>query len=128
MSTISLPTKRPFSWKVFLFVLALLVPATFAVLPYALTLRSATLQADELPLVVIGTLANALIYSVLAGIGLFLAGRIGLGLPFVECRLRKERTGYRFRRVLVISIVIGSVVSLILLGIGRLVFTPLLTA
>jgi len=128
MSTISLPTKRPFSWKVFWFILALLIPATFASLPYALTLQSATLQANEWPSVVIGTLVNGLIYGVLAGIGLFLAGRIGLGLPFVEGWLRKERTGYRFQKVLVISVVIGVAVGLILLGIGRLVFMPLLTA
>jgi len=108
--------------------LALIVPATFAVLPYALTLQSATLEADELPLVMIGTLVNALIYGVLAGIGLFLAGRIGLGLPFVEGWLKKEPIRDRFRGVLVLSVVVGAVVSLIILVLGLLVFRPPLQA
>jgi len=128
MNTISLPTKRPFSWKVFLFVVALIVPATFAALPYALTLQSVTLEADELPLVMIGTLVNALIYGVLAGIGLFLAGRIGLGLPFIEGWLKKEPIRDRFRGVLVLSVIVGVVASLIILALSLLVFKPPLQA
>lgn len=128
MNEISLPTKRPFSWKVFLFVLALIVPATFAVLPYALTVQSVTLEADKLPLVIIGTLVNALIYGVLAGIGLFLAGRIGLGLPFIEGWLKKEPLWDRFRDTLVLSVIVGVVASLIILALSLLVFKPPLLA
>ena len=128
MNTISLPTKRPFGWKVFLFIVALTVPATYAVLPYAFTLQSVTLGADELPLVMIGTLVNALIYGVLAGIGLFLAERIGLGLPFIEGWLKKEPIRGRFRGVLVLSVIVGVVVSLIILALSLLVFKPPLQA
>lgn len=126
MNTISLPTKRPFSWKVLLFVLALIVPASYAVLPYALTLASATLEPGDLPGVILSTLVKALIYSVLAGIGLFLAGRIGLGLPFIEGWLKKEPIRDRFRGVLVLSVIVGVVASLIILALSLLVFKPLL--
>ncbi len=128
MNTISLPTKRPFSWKVFLLIVALIVPATYAALPYAFTLQSVTLEAQELPFVMIGTLVNVLIYGVLAGIGLFLAGRIGLGLPFIEGWLKKEPIRDRFRGVLVLSVIVGVVASLIILGLGLLVFKPPLQA
>ena len=128
MNTISLPMKRPFSWKVFLLIVALIVPATYAALPYAFTLQSVTLEPDELPFVMIGTLVNVLIYGVLAGIGLFLAARIGLGLPFIEGWLKKEPIRGRFREVLVLSVVIGVVASLIILGLSLLVFKPPLQA
>lgn len=128
MNIISLPTKRPFSWRVFLFVLAFIVPATFAALPYALTLVSATLEPGDLPRVILSTLVNALIYGVLAGIGLFLAGRIGLGLPFIEGWLKKEPIWDRFRGALVLSVTVGVVASLIILGLGLLVFKPPLQA
>jgi membrane protease YdiL (CAAX protease family) len=128
MNMISLPTKRPFSWRVFLFVLAFIVPATFAALPYALTLVSATLEPGDLPRVILSTLVNALIYGVLAGIGLFLAGRIGLGLPFIEGWLKKEPIWDRFRGALVLSVTVGVVASLIILGLGLLVFKPPLQA
>ena len=128
MNTISLPTKRPFSWKVFLFVLALLVPASYAILPYALTVMSATLEPGDLPRVMIVTLVDVLIYGVLAGIGLFLAGRIGLGLPFIEGWLKKEPIGDRFRGALVLSVIVGVVASLIILALSLLVFKPPLQA
>ena len=128
MNIISLSTKRPFSWRVFLFVLAFIVPATFAALPYALTLVSATLEPGDLPRVILSTLVNALIYGVFAGIGLFLAGRIGLGLPFLEGWLKKEPIRDRFRGVLVLSVTVGVVASLIILGLGLWVFKPPLQA
>jgi hypothetical protein len=124
----SLPTKRPFSWKVFLFLMALLVPATYAVLPYALTLHAATLEAADVPRLLLGSLVDVLIYAVLAGIGLFLAGRIGLGLPLVEGWLKKEPIWNRFRSVLVSSVIVGIVVSLLILGLAWLVFKPLMQA
>jgi len=61
---------------------------------------------------------------VLAGIGLFLACRIGLGLPFIEGWLKKEQVWNHFRGVLVISIIVGVISSFIILVINQLIFVP----
>lgn len=128
MQTIVLPTKRPYSWKALLIILAFLIPATYAVLPYALTLQNATSEVPDLPILLIGTLMNAIIYGILASIGLFLAGQIGLGLPFVESWLKKEPIGGQLRSMFLISIVVGLIVGLAILGLGMLVFKPLIAA
>jgi membrane protease YdiL (CAAX protease family) len=64
------------------------------------------------------------IVVVLAGIGLFLACRIGLGLPFIEGWLRKEPVWMRFQKALVTSILVGVVASFIILIVNRFVFAP----
>lgn len=126
--TIVLPTKRAFSWKTFLFIVAIMIPASFAVLPYSLTLQSTTVPAEDWPILVLVTLLNVLIYSVPTGIGLFLAGRIGLGLPFVEGWLKKESIRDRFRGVLLLSVIVGAAAALIVVGLSLWVFRPLLMA
>ena len=76
MTTITLPANRPLNKKVFLFLLVLIIPATFAVIPYSLTLTSTSLPTDQVLLVLAGTLVNALLYGGVALIGLFLAAKI----------------------------------------------------
>lgn len=124
MKEISLPTKRPFNWKALLFLAALIIPATYAIIPFAFTLQSIALPKEALPRILIFTLVDVLISVVLAGIGLFLACRIGLGLPFIEGWLRKEKVWSLFRRVLVTSIIVGIVISLIILIVNRFIFAP----
>jgi membrane protease YdiL (CAAX protease family) len=121
-------TRRPFNWKVWLFVAVLVIPSSFAIIPYSSTLTSTTYRPDELPGVILVTLFNALILVVLAGIGLFLASRIGLGLPFVEAWLKKEPTQSRFRRAFGLSVLIGVVASLVFIALDTFVFGPPLAA
>jgi membrane protease YdiL (CAAX protease family) len=120
--------RRPFNWKVWLFVAVLIVPSSFAIIPYSSTLTSTTYKPEELPGVIVVTLFNALILVVLAGIGLFLASRIGLGLPFVEAWVKRERTQGRFRRVFGLSVLIGVVASLVIIALDTFVFGPPLAA
>ena len=95
MSRIVLPIKRPFRWRLFLIVWTGAAAGLIAVIPYSLSLQSAALQkiSPRLPLgllVALQVLQNAVLYGVLAGIGLFLACRIGLGLPFLEGLLNRK--------------------------------------
>ena len=120
----SLPVKRPFNRKAFLFLVALIIPAVYAVLPYALTLQSITLPGEALLSVLLLELVDVAVVVVLAGVGLFLACRIGLGLPFIEEGVRKKPVWDRFLRVLVTSILVGVVASLIILVVNRFVFAP----
>ena len=129
MNTVSLPTKRGFSWKVFFIVWAAAVLGAIALIPFVLSQQLEALGSADLPmplwqLIAIGILQSLLILGVLTGIGLLLAGRIGLGLPFVEGWLKKELILERPGRVLLVFIGVGVVVSLILAGLDKWVFEP----
>jgi len=78
MNKIVLATKRHWSWKVFLVLVGLIIPATFAALPYLINQRivSASLGWQIL---VLDRLINVLLIVLLGVIGLILANRIGLG-------------------------------------------------
>jgi len=125
MSAISLATRRPFNWKVLLFLLVLIVLASYAIVPYSMTLTSSTLT---LPAILINGMITVLQTGVLAAIGLFLAARIGLGLPFVEAWVKREPTQSRFRRVFGLSVLVGVVVGFVIVGLDVFVFGPPLAA
>jgi hypothetical protein len=93
-----------------------------------LTLTSTTLKPNELPSLIIGVLVSALINGALAAIGLFLATRIGLGLPLVEGWAKKEPTRSQLRRVLGLSVLVGVAASFVILGLDVFVFGPPLAA
>ena len=123
MQRIYLPIKRPYSWKVFFFLLVLLIPATFAIIPFSLTLTGTTLEPGQGWLLVLQILVSILIYGLLAGIGLLLAARIGLGLPFVESWLEKNPIEARFRDVLSVAILVGVVVGIVIIGLDKFGFS-----
>jgi hypothetical protein len=126
---IVLPTRRPYSWKLFLIVFAGTVVGIFAVIPYAQRLTSATPRPSNLPigpglLLVLQVAQNILLYGVLAGIGLLLACRIGLGLPFIEGWLKQSPIRGRFPRVLLLSVIVGIVGGFVIAALDQWVFGP----
>jgi hypothetical protein len=130
---IALPTRRPFSWKLFWIVLACTLLGIVAVLPYTMELTSATRGTRALPfppelLLVLQVLQNTVLYGVLAGVGLLLACRIGLGLPFIEGWLNGRPIRGRFLQLLYLSVAIGIVGSLAIAALDRWTFMPALKA
>jgi membrane protease YdiL (CAAX protease family) len=125
---ISLPVKRPFNWKGYLFLVVILIPSVYAVLPYSLSLTSTTLNLDEWLSFLALNMVNVAIYAALAAIGLFLGTRIGLGLPFVERWVKKEPVRDIFLKVLVFSIIAGAVVGVVIIVLDVVIFGPLLQA
>jgi len=133
MSTITLATRRPFNWRVYLVLLALLGLASLAAIPHVLmpalvAREEAGLLVPLLLAVAIVALASLPLGALLGGIGLLLAGRTGLGLPFIEGWAKKEPIWDRCRGTLVLSVVIGVVASLVGVGLDEWVFAPLLEA
>jgi membrane protease YdiL (CAAX protease family) len=124
MNRNSLPTGRLFNWKVFFFLVVLIFLATYTIIPFAFSLQSIQLPKEDLLRVLILTFVDVLIVVGLAGIGLFLACRIGLGLPFIEGWIKKEQVWNRFKGVLAISIIVGVISSLVILVINQLIFVP----
>ena len=142
MITGTLPTKRPFSKKVFIFLLILIFPAVYAALPYSLTITSTTLKLSEWFIVLAASLIDVAIYGILAAIGLYFAAKIGLGLPFVEGWLERTPTEKpqvpvtpveepphgTVRGMLVFSVIAGIIFALVVLVLSYYIFSPLLQA
>src|SRR5512143_224674 len=104
MQSILLLTKRKWSWRVFLVLLGLIIPAVFAILPFEIS-RQRTYTGTDLiaslgwGTIVLDRLINILLIALLGAVGLVLANRIGLGLPFVEGWIRHEPIAYRFQTI-----------------------------
>lgn len=130
---IILATRRRWSWKVFLVLAALIFPASFAILPYAIHLQNAFSETDIVTtmgwgVLVINTLVNSLLIVSLGGIGLVLANRIGLGLPFIEGWARRVPVLYRFRTIIAIAWVAAVAFVLTILFLQKIVFGPPMNA
>jgi membrane protease YdiL (CAAX protease family) len=92
-------------------------------------MQSETLQNVKLPmplpiLIVIQIIPQALLFGVLIALGLFFAKRIGLGTPILEARLAGERVAARVRELLPLSILLGVLVSVLIVGLDAIVFQP----
>lgn len=125
MKKIFLETKRHWNWMVFFVLVGLLIPATFAILPYLLHLQNISLGWDIL---VLDRLIYILLYSLLGGIGLALANRIGLGMPFVEGWIKRKPISYRFRNIVAIAWIAAVGLNLSSLFLHSVVFDPPLNA
>jgi hypothetical protein len=133
MNKIMLETKRRWNWKEFLVLVGLIIPATFAILPYLINLQTTYSQTDTSTSVgwevlVLNQLINSLLISALGGIGLLLAHRIGLGMPFVEGWVKRELIPYRFRNVVSIAWIAAVVLVLSSMFLHTVVLDPPLNA
>ena len=126
MKRLILAAKRRWNWKVFLVLVGLIIPAAFAILPYSIHLQNAYNQQDITTrfgweIIVINTLVNSLLIISLGGIGLALANRIGLGLPFIEGWARRDPVLYRFRTIIAIAWVAAVAFVLTILFLQKVV-------
>ncbi len=117
---------KPFSWRLALILLAAAILGWFALLPYALSLAGqTTIRVQDLAF----GLAQTVVMNCLAiGLGLLLANAIGLGAPILQAALRRESTGGAIRAMLPISVLLGVVAALLIVGADRLVFQPVIMA
>jgi Type II CAAX prenyl endopeptidase Rce1-like len=120
MKKVILATKRHWNWKVFFVLLGLIIPASFAIVPYSLHLQNVSFGWDVL---VLDRLVNSILpLSLLGGIGLVLANRIGLGMPFVERWVKREHIPYSFRSIAAIAWITAVVLVLSSLFLHTVVF------
>jgi len=68
------------------------------------------------------------VYGIVAAIGLFVAGRIGLGLPFLESWLAGKPDWARVRKFVVPAILAGVLASVAIIALDVGVFAPRLSA
>lgn len=115
--------KKLINWKLFLILLIASSCSAAAVLPYTLTLQADLLKEVPVPLSVlllVQIIQSVILFAVFIFIGLSLSKRVGLGLPILESWLEgKEVKGY-FQSILGISIILGVLVGIIIIGLDFL--------
>ncbi len=121
--------KTIINWKVFLLLWVASVLATIAVLPYSLAMQSSTLQnlklVIPLPVVIsIQVLQSAVLFAIAIFGGMFFAGRAGLGTPILDSATRGESVADRVRAILPLSIILGVMGTLVILGLEFFLFQP----
>jgi membrane protease YdiL (CAAX protease family) len=121
--------KTLINWKVFwiLFVAALL--ATVLLLPYAMEVQSSAVDLTKLPiplslLITLQIAQNVILFAIAIFGGLFFAGRVGLGTPILDSITRGESITDRVRAILPLSIILGVVSTLVVLGLEIFYFKP----
>ena len=95
-------TGRPYNWRLLGILVVAMFVSTVLVTPYALAIQSDTLKHLKLPmplalLIPIQLFTSTLFCGLLAAVGLAIARRIGLGLPFLESWLARKPDWPYFR-------------------------------
>ena len=123
--------KTLINWKVFLILWIAAILSVIAILPYLLAMQSNLLQNLKLtipfPLVIaLQVVQNAILLAIAIFAGLFFAGRVGLGTPILDSLTRSESVADRVRAILPLSVVLGVVSTLVVLGLEFFYFQPAL--
>ncbi len=112
MKPLLLSCKRSFNAKAYLILVGLLVPAAFAIRPYSRTL-TATAYPGFWTTALDGGI-NLLLFAALGAAGLWLASRIGLGMPLIEGWIKREPSWNRLPGIAGISVLAGILLPLFL--------------
>ncbi len=106
--TLSLPTRRPFSWRMLWILVVLLFLGNLAAIPL--------LRATNMPIEPVWYWAVYMaVMTVLIGAGLYLASRTGLGAPLIEGQLEKGEISDWARSVFALALLAAIAGSLIVL-------------
>ena len=119
--------KNTFNWKLFFILWASVVMGLIAVIPFSLALQAEQLQNIDLPmslekLIIIQVLINSIFFGLMTWIGLFLGKKYGLGLPFVENLLNREKSEANFKSIVLLSVIIGIILALLIAGLDLWIF------
>lgn len=127
IEVIPLPTKRKFSLKVLLIVLALVLVASLLKAPVIIT-NGYTNQPELWTSIILQvTLSNFILFGVPGAIGLQLTNRTGLGLPFIERWVAKKTFNGQIGKVTLTALVAASMLTAVGIGV-RLLTLPMIQA
>jgi membrane protease YdiL (CAAX protease family) len=121
--------KTIINWRVFFILWVAAVLSTIAILPYILELQSSTLTSLDLPiplpaLIALQIVQSAILFAIIIFAGMFLASRVGLGTPILDSITRSESASGKVRAILPLSIGLGVIASLLIIGLEVLIFQP----
>lgn len=122
--------KTPINWKVFFILWIASLLSTIAALPYVLELQSGLIAQMEIPiplpaLIALQIAQSGFIFAIMVFFGMLLMKRIGLSVPILDSVSRGESASNTLRAILPISIMLGVVASLLIIGLDFL-FQPLI--
>ncbi|MEO5886051.1 MAG: CPBP family intramembrane glutamic endopeptidase [Anaerolineales bacterium] len=123
--------KTIINWRVFLILWIAAIFSSIAILPYALELQGSALEAIDLPiplptLIAFQTLQSAILFAIIIFAGMWFASRVGLGMPILDAITRKESVPDKVRAILPLSVGLGIIASLLIVGLDVWVFQPAL--
>ena len=123
--------KTIINWRVFFILWIASILATIAILPYVLELQSGALEQLDLPiplpaLITLQVIQSGLLFAICIFFGMLLAKRIGLGTPILDSFTRGESVFDKVRAFLPISIGLGILASLLIVGLDVYIFQPAL--
>jgi hypothetical protein len=121
--------KTLINWKVFCILWIASILATLLVLPYSMEMQSSAIDLSKIglplpALIAIQTVQNAILLAIMIFVGMLLAKRVGLGTPILDALTRGESVVDKVRAVLPLSIVLGVIATLIMLGLEFFYFQP----
>ena len=120
---------KPLNWKIFFILWVAAILATLAVLPYVFEMQSdlIALVPISLPaLIAIQIVQSGILFAIFIFIGLILMKRIGLSTPILDAATNGETYADKFSAILPISIALGVIASLFIVGLDAYVFQPAL--
>lgn len=121
--------KTIINWKVFWVLWIASIVSTLLVLPYVVEFLLSQIDLTQvgipMPVILMLQVVQAgILFAIAIFGGLFFAGRVGLGAPILEAKLRGERVADKVRAILPICIVSGILSTLILLALEFWYFQP----
>ena len=123
--------KTIINWRVFFILWIAAILSSIAILPYALALQSSTLESMDLPiplpaLIALQLAQSAILFGIIIFAGMYFASRVELGTPILDSIARGESTSDKIRAILPISIGLGVIAALLIIGLDVFVFQPAL--
>ena len=120
---------KTINWKVFWILLIASITATILLLPYAMEVQSSAVDLTKLPMplplvITLQIVQNAILFAIAIFGGLFFAGRVGLGTPILDSLTRRESAADKVRAILPLSIILGVLSTLVVLGLEFFYFQP----
>ena len=123
--------KTLINWRVFFILWMAAVLSSIAVLPYAFELQASALEAIELSiplptLIVLQIVQIVILFGIIIFAGMFFASRVGLGTPILDSVTRSESASGKVRALLPLSVGLGVIAALLIIGLDLWVFQPAL--
>lgn len=127
---------KSFDWKLFVILVIAATIGLAAIIPYSLALQGpdalARAQAGTgMPpalLITVQIASQVVLFAAAAAVGLSFAASVGLGLPILQAKLRGEAVWARLRAILPVSIALGVIAALLIIGLDVFVFQPAIKA
>ena len=121
--------KTIINWRVFFILWIAAILSTIALLPYFLELQSSALTLKDLPislpaLIALQIMQGAILFAIIIFAGMFFASRVGLGIPILDSVTRNESASGKARAILPLSVGLGVIASLLIIGLEILIFQP----